>query len=387
MLRGDLLFDRQGTYSKYKLDFKKIRDIDKVLLFSTIILVLFGILNIYLATKGDYQFAYAKKQLIWFVVSLVALYIFMAIDYRVLYNYVPIFYWAGVVLLIATRFLGSVRGGARGWLVFGPISLQPAELAKIGMILMLAKKLEEMDLEINNLRNFFTLVFYAAVPVLFIVIQPDMGMTMVSFFIVLGIFYVAGLDMKVIGGGLLALLIGILIVWNSGLIQDYQKTRITSFMNPEANMAGSGYHLSQSLIAIGSGGVTGNRPSLANDESSGYAAQHVPEVQTDFIFASIAENWGLLGILFLLTMYGLLISRMVAIARTSKDIFGSIICVGLVSYFLFAILQNIGMTIGLMPITGITLPLISYGGSSLLTTIMSIGLVLNVGMRRKKIRF
>lgn len=387
MLRGDLLFDRQGTYSKYKLDFKKIRDIDKVLLFSTIILVLFGILNIYLATKGDYQFTYAKKQLIWFVVSLVALYIFMAVDYRVLYNYVPIFYWAGVILLIATRFLGSIRGGARGWLVFGPVSLQPAELAKIGMILMLAKKLEEMDLEINNLRNFFTLIFYAAVPVLFIVIQPDMGMTMVSFFIVLGIFYVAGLDMKVIGGGLLALLIGILIVWNSGLIQDYQKTRITSFMNPEANMAGSGYHLSQSLIAIGSGGATGNRPSLANDESSGYAAQHVPEVQTDFIFASTAENWGLLGVLFLLTMYGLLISRMIAIARTSKDIFGSIICVGLVSYFLFAILQNIGMTIGIMPITGITLPLISYGGSSLLTTIMSIGLVLNVGMRRKKIRF
>ncbi|MGG7076458.1 rod shape-determining protein RodA [Clostridium sardiniense] len=381
------MFDRQGTYSKYKLDFKKIRDIDKVLLFSTIILVLFGVLNIYLATKGTYGFSYAKKQLVWFIVSLVALYIFMAIDYRVLYNYVPIFYWAGVVLLIATRFLGSVRGGARGWLVFGPISLQPAELAKIGMILMLAKKLEEMDLEINNLRNFFTLVFYAAVPVLFIVIQPDMGMTMVSFFIVLGIFYVAGLDMKVIGGGLLALVIGILIVWNSGLIQDYQKTRITSFMNPEANMAGSGYHLSQSLIAIGSGGVTGNRPSLSNDATSGYAAQHVPEVQTDFIFASIAENWGLLGVLFLLTMYGLLISRMVAIARTSKDIFGSIICVGLVSYFLFAILQNIGMTIGLMPITGITLPLISYGGSSLLTTIMSIGLVLNVGMRRKKIRF
>lgn len=387
MLRGDLLFDRQGTYSKYKMDFKKIRDIDKVLLLSTIILVLFGILNIYLATKGNYGFSYAKKQLIWFIVSLVALYIFMAVDYRVLYNYVPIFYWGGVILLIATRFLGAVRGGARGWLVFGPVSLQPAEIAKIGMILMLAKKLEEMDLEINNLRNFFTLVFYAAVPVAFIVIQPDMGMTMVSFFIVLGIFYVAGLDMKVIGGGLLALFLGIIIVWNSGLIQDYQKTRITSFMNPEANMSGSGYHLSQSLIAIGSGGITGNRASLANDKSSGYAALHVPEVQTDFIFASIAENWGLLGVIFLLTMYGLLINRMITIARTAKDIFGSIICVGLVSYFLFAILQNIGMTIGLMPITGITLPLLSYGGSSLLTTIMSIGLVLNVGMRRKKIRF
>ena len=384
MLRGDLLFDRQSTYNKYKLDFKKIRDIDKVLLISTILLVLFGILNIYLAKKGE---NFATKQFVWFIVSLVALYIFMAIDYRVLYNYVPIFYWGGVGLLILTRFVGSVRGGAKGWITFGPVSLQPAELAKIGMILMLAKKLEEMDLEINNLKNFFTLVFYAAVPVVFIIVQPDMGMTMVSFFIVLGIFYVAGLDGRVIGGGLLALFLSIIIVWNSGLIQDYQKGRITSFMNPEANMSGSGYHLSQSLIAIGSGGVLGNTPSLANDASTGYAAQHVPEVQTDFIFAAIAEHFGLIGVLFLLLLYGLLISRMITIARTSKDIFGSIICVGLISYFLFALLQNIGMTIGLVPITGITLPLISYGGSSLLTTIMSIGLILNVGMRRKKIRF
>ncbi|OPF52912.1 rod shape-determining protein RodA [Clostridium baratii] len=378
------MFDRQSTYNKYKLDFKKIRDIDKVLLISTILLVLFGILNIYLAKKGE---NFATKQFVWFIVSLVALYIFMAIDYRVLYNYVPIFYWGGVGLLILTRFVGSVRGGAKGWITFGPVSLQPAELAKIGMILMLAKKLEEMDLEINNLKNFFTLVFYAAVPVVFIIVQPDMGMTMVSFFIVLGIFYVAGLDGRIIGGGLLALFLGIIIVWNSGLIQDYQKGRITSFMNPEANMSGSGYHLSQSLIAIGSGGVLGNTPSLANDASTGYAAQHVPEVQTDFIFAAIAEHFGLIGVLFLLLLYGLLISRMITIARTSKDIFGSIICVGLISYFLFALLQNIGMTIGLVPITGITLPLISYGGSSLLTTIMSIGLILNVGMRRKKIRF
>ena len=387
MLRGDLLFDTPRTQDKYKMNFKKIRDIDKVLLLTTIILAVFGIINIYFATKGNYGFSYAKKQLIWFIVSFVALYIFMAVDYRVLYNYVPIFYWGGVLLLIATMFLGSVRGGARGWLVFGPISLQPAEVSKIGMILMLAKKLEEMDLHINNLKNFFTLAFYAAVPVAFIVIQPDMGMSMVSFFIVLGIFFVAGIDMKIIGGGFFALLLGIVIVWNSGLIQDYQKTRITSFMNPEANVSGSGYHLSQSLIAIGSGGLAGNRPSFSNDSSSGYAAQHVPEVQTDFIFAEISENWGLIGVLFLLTMYGLLINRMITIARTSKDIFGSIICVGLVSYFLFAIFQNIGMTIGLMPITGITLPLLSYGGSSLLTTIMSIGLILNIGMRRKKIRF
>ena len=141
------------------------------------------------------------------------------------------------------------------------------------------------------------------------------------------------------------------------------------------------------MIGIGSGGMLGSRPSLKNDGTTGYAAQNVPEVQTDFIFAAIAEQWGFTGALFLLTLYGFLIYKMITIARTAKDIFGSMICVGIVSYFLHAILQNIGMTIGLMPITGITLPLVSYGGSSLLTTIMTIGLVINVGMRRSKIHF
>ncbi|MCR6514195.1 rod shape-determining protein RodA [Clostridium sp. LY3-2] len=389
MLRGDLLFDRRDSYSdKFKLDFKKIRDIDKPLLFSTIALALFGILNIYLATKGNTDpFATAKRQFIWLIISLVALYIFMAIDYRVLYNYVPIFYWGSVLLLFITKFFGVVVNGARGWLKFGPISLQPAEVAKIAMIMMLAKKLEEIDSDINEPKNFFMLVFYAAVPVLLIVTQPDMGMTMVCFFMVLGVFFIAGLDKRVILGGFAALLIGIVVVWNSGIIQDYQKGRITSFLHPEANSQGTGYHLNQSLISIGSGGILGSRPSLKTDGSTGYASQHVPEVQTDFIFAATSEHWGLIGSLFVLFLYGVLISRMIAIARTSKDIFGSIISVGLVSYLLFAIFQNIGMTIGLMPITGITLPLVSYGGSSLLTTIMSIGLVLNIGMRRKKIRF
>ncbi|MGL4773057.1 MAG: rod shape-determining protein RodA [Clostridium sp.] len=381
MFRADRLID------KYKLDFKKIREIDKALLLSTILLILYGILNIYLCTKGDMGYSTALRQFVWFCISMVALYIFMAVDYTVIYGYVPIFYWGCVVLLIFTRFFGSVVNGARGWLDLGFMSIQPAELAKIGIILMLAKKLEEMDGEINTVKNFFTLVMYAAIPVIFIIVQPDMGMTMVCFFIVLGIFFVAGLDMRIIGGGFLSIFLAVIILWNSGLILPHQKNRITSFMNPEADTSKNGYHLNQSLISIGSGGIAGTRPSLSPEGSSGYAAQHVPEVQTDFIFAAIAEQFGLIGAAFLLLLYGILISKMVNIARTARDNFGSVICVGIISYFLFAILQNIGMTIGLIPITGITLPLISYGGSSLLTTVMSIGLVLNIGMRRKKIRF
>ncbi|NFG24448.1 rod shape-determining protein RodA [Clostridium botulinum] len=373
----------------FKIDLRLIKEIDKTVVMSTTLLVLYGILNVYMCTKGNYGFYFAKQQFFWFVLSIIALYFFVAIDYTIIFNYVPIFYWGSVILLLAAKIpgIGVVVNGARGWIRVGGFQLQPAELAKLGIILMLAKKLDEMDGEINDIKNFFILVIYALIPVVFIVTQPDMGMTMVCFFIVLGIFYIAGLDMKIIGGGLLSLVLLIVIVWNSGLIQSYQKQRFTGFLNPEAADATSGYHLTQSLIGIGSGGILGSRPSLKVDGTTGYAAQNVPEVQTDFIFAAIAEQWGLIGAIILLTLYGFLIYKMISIARTSKDIFGSIICVGIISYFLFAIFQNIGMTIGLLPITGITLPLISYGGSSLLTTIMSIALVLNIGMRRKKIHF
>ncbi|MBQ6819979.1 MAG: rod shape-determining protein RodA [Clostridium sp.] len=374
--------------SNLKIDFKKLKEIDKLMLFSMIALIIFGIINIYLASSSQYGTLFLTRQSLWFLVCLVALYFVVAIDYSLLKAYTPLIYWASIALLILTMFIGTDINGARGWIRLGPLSFQSSELAKIATIMMLGKTLEEMDGTINELRNFAILAFYAIVPAIFIVIQPDMGMTMVLFFMVVGIFFIAGLDIKIIGGGLLSLLVAIVIVWNSGLIQDYQKTRITSFMNPEADSSESGYHLRQSLISIGNGGLFGLQGnSLVQESTNSYAAQYVPEVQTDFIFASIAEQWGIAGAAVLFFLYGLLIYRMIVIARTAKDTFGSVICIGLVSYFLFALLQNIGMTIGLMPITGITLPLISYGGTSLLTTVMSIGLILNIGMRRKKIYF
>jgi rod shape determining protein RodA len=371
------------------LDSRLIKEIDKTALISLILLILYGTFNIYLCTKGlDNGMIFVKKQLIAFGLALVALYFLIAIDYKIIFDYVPIFYWGSVILLIAAKIpgIGMVVNGARGWIGFGSFQLQPAEVAKIGIILMLGKCLEEMEGKINDVKNFFILAFYAAVPVAFILTQPDMGMSMVCFFIVLGIFFVMGLDIRIIGGGLTALVLLIIIVWNSGLIEPYQKARFAGFLNPEADNANT-YHLTQSEIAIGSGGIFGSRPSLKNDGNTSYSAQNVPEVRTDFIFAAIADQWGFSGAILLLIMYGFLIYKMISIGRTAKDIFGSVICVGIVSYFLFAISQNIGMTIGLMPITGITLPLISYGGSSLLTTVMSIGLVINVGMRRKKIHF
>lgn len=374
--------------SKFKMSLKELKRVDKWMLISIILITIFGIVNIYLAKKTSAGgMLFPVKQSIFFVASLVLLYFVVAIDYSIIKAFTPIFYWASIALLVLVLLIGSTINGAQGWIRLGPLSFQPAELAKIGTIMMMGKKLDDMEGEINNFKNFCILAFYAIIPAGLIVIQPDMGMTMVLFFMVLGVFFIGGLDNRIILGGLGALILGIVLVWNSGLIQDYQKRRITSFQNPEADSSDSGYHLRQSLIAVGSGGFFGSLNSLANDGTGGYSSQYVPEIQTDFIFTQVCEQWGTFGAICLLTLYGILISRMINIARDSKDIFGRIIATGMVAYFLFAIWQNIGMTIGLMPITGITLPLVSYGGSSLLTTILSLGLVINVGMRKTKLNF
>ncbi|WP_196001162.1 rod shape-determining protein RodA [Clostridium sp. 1001271B_151109_B4] len=374
--------------SKFKMSLKELKRVDKWMLISIILITMFGIVNIYLAKKTSTGgMLFPVKQSIFFVASLVLLYFVVAIDYSIIKAFTPIFYWGSIALLVLVLLIGSTINGAQGWIRLGPLSFQPAELAKIGTIMMMGKKLDDMEGEINNFKNFCILAFYAIVPAALIVIQPDMGMTMVLFFMVLGVFFIGGLDSRIILGGLGALIVGIVLVWNSGLIQDYQKRRITSFQNPEADSSDSGYHLRQSLIAVGSGGFFGTLNSLANDGTGGYSSQYVPEIQTDFIFTQLCEQWGTFGAICLLTLYGILISRMINIARDSKDIFGRIIATGMVAYFLFAIWQNIGMTIGLMPITGITLPLVSYGGSSLLTTILSLGLVINVGVRKTKLNF
>ena len=182
-------------FKQLKLDVRLIKEIDKTALISLILLILYGTLNIYLCTKGmDNGLLFVRKQTSAFILSLLVLYIFIAVDYTIVFDYVPIFYWGSVVLLLAAMIpgVGLVVNGARGWIGVGGAQIQPAEFAKIGIILMLGKRLQEMDGKINDVKNFFILVFYAAVPVLIIVRQPDMGMSMVCFFIVLGIFCAMG---------------------------------------------------------------------------------------------------------------------------------------------------------------------------------------------------
>ncbi len=365
-----------------KLSKKLLRELDYYAIIITISIVIFGALNIFSATGKEFGMHYPKLQIAWMILGLITVYFILIFDYMLIENYAVLIYWAGVIFLMLNNFvLGSTTKGATSWIMIGSRGIQPSEFAKIGMIIMLAKKLDEMEGKINDPRNLFELIFYASVPMFLIVIQPDMGMTMVSFFIVLGIFYCIGLNSKVIIGGITTIVLLIIGIWNSPIMKPYWKGRLTSFLNPEQYELGYGLQLIQSKLALGSGGI------LGRGFGKGIQFNSVPENHTDFIFAVLGEEFGLIGALFLLLLYGLLIYQLIKIAKNSKDIFGTVICVGFISNLLFSIMQNIGMTMGLMPITGITLPFMSYGGSSLLTSFMSLGLVLNVGMRRKKINF
>lgn len=361
---------------------KKLRKhLDYGLIMVSSMIVLFGCLNIYSARSTIY---YAKLQFIWLILSLVVVYGVLLVDYRLIKNYVPIIYWAGIVMLVLNDFvLGKTTKGATAWIKLGSRAIQPSEFAKLGMVLMLALQLQKMEGKINEPKNFFKLLLYAILPMSLIVIQPDMGMTMVSFFIVLGIFFIFGLDIRVILSGFVGLTGLVLVLWNSTLMPAYWKIRLTSFLTPEKYSLTSTFQLSQSLIGIGSGQIFGE----GFKEGIQLKMNLIPEAFTDFIFAVVCEEWGLIGALFLLSLYCILIFKMIKIARDSQDVFGAVVCVGVVSTFVFSLIQNIGMTMGIMPVTGITLPLMSYGGSSLLSNFIGIALVLNIGMRKKKIIF
>lgn len=372
---------------KLKIDRKLLKELDFSLIIVLLIIVLFGILNIYSASQSFLGGGtrYLKTQLLWLLLSLITVYVILLIDYSTIMSYANVIYWSGIILLVLndTIFKKTVNGAA-SWMSIGGHTIgQPSEFAKLGMIIIIAKKLNDMEGNINNVKNFCILSFYALLPMFLIVKQPDMGMTMVCFFIVLGMFFVAGLDLRVLCAGLFGIVGFIAAVWNTKLMKEYWKSRLTSFLHPEKDELGAGLQLIKSKNTIGSGGIWGTGYLKGFMTSTG----QVPESNTDMIFSAVGEEWGFVGGCFLLVMYGILIFKLIKIARKSKDIFGTALCAGVVSSILFSVYQNIGMSVGMAPISGLTLPFMSYGGSSMVTYFISVGLVLNVGMRRKKINF
>ena len=344
-----------------------------------LLIVSIGILNLYSVTSNGETTGTPLylKQVLWLAIGLGAMLIIAFVEYRFYTDFAYIVYTTAVVLLILVLGYGIITSGAQRWVRMGPLTFQPSEFVKISLILALAKFFQRYPgREGYSLKHLAFPFFLLFLPMILILKQPDLGTAI----ILLMVFFSILIFAKVRWSSLITLgVIGVSIlplVWR--FLKDYQKLRIITFFNPDLDPLGASYHLIQSKIAIGSGGIIGKGFMKGTQSKLGF----LPEQHTDFIFSALGEEWGLVGCFIVVGLYFLLILWGLRIAVGSKDRFGAILSFGVVAMLFWHTFINIGMVLGLMPVVGIPLPLLSYGGSFLLSTLIGIGLLLNVSMRR-----
>ncbi|MEI6868085.1 MAG: rod shape-determining protein RodA [Actinomycetes bacterium] len=366
------------------------RAFDKWLTLSVFLLLVMGTLLVYAATKQWFQTQgldpqyYLKRHILNIFIGVLLTWGTTLIDYRLLRAYTPILWGLGTLSLLAVLVpgVGSTVNGAKSWIALpGGFQLQPAELAKISVIVGMAMILAEgrgadsAPTDIDVLRA----LAIAAIPMLLIILQPDLGEVLIISAAVISIIAISGAPSRWVVGLLLLGVLGSFVAVKSGVIHQYQLKRLQSFVDPTADPQQSGYQLRQSRITIGSGGVLGK--GLFNGPQTN--GRFVPEQQTDFIFTVAGEELGFLGSGFILLCFGLFFFRAFMIARRTNDLFGRLVCVGVIAWFAFQTFENIGMTMGLMPMTGVPLPFMSYGGSSMFANLIGLGLLQNVHLRSR----
>lgn len=361
------------------MDRRKLTNFDWILLFLTLAIASVGVLTIYTATESEGMGlrAFYVRQTIWILIGLTVMLVIILFDYRTICRLAYPLYVFTILALIAVEAIGKTVSGSQRWLVLGPVSFQPSELAKLSLILALAKYFHDRKWSgLYRLRDLWLPALFTLIPVGLIIKQPDLGTGMVLLLIFLVMALVAGLRPRSI---LILALVGVVALpggWFS--LKDYQKERILTLFNPEADPLGAGYHSLQSKIAIGSGGLWG-KGLFAGTQSR---LNFLPEKHTDFIFAVFSEQMGFIGAGVLLLLYLALLFRACDLAIKSSDKMSALIATGVTVMIAFYIVFNIGMTLGLFPVVGIPLPLMSYGGSAMLTFMIGIGLLLNIRMRR-----
>jgi rod shape determining protein RodA len=327
----------------------------------------------YRTTTNDTYFM--VRQALFVVLGFGLMFAVAAIDYRRWKEWWPAVYGLGLLSLVFVMIFGiSAKGTQRGFAIAG-LQLQPSEFMKVAVIIALAAYLADTELDLRRTLGALVLV---GVPVVLILAQPDLGTALVFASITLGMLLVAGVPARIMLGLFLIAALGVGAVLTSDVLEDYQKDRLTGFVNPDALTADERYNTEQSQIAVASGGLTGLGLLNGPQTSNGY----VPEQQTDFIFTAIGEELGFVGAASVLALYAFLFWRVLRAAQLSRDAFGTLLCVGTFCMLLFQVFENIGMSLGIMPVTGIPLPFMSYGGSSILVAFVLAGLVLNVHMRR-----
>ncbi|MEW6673445.1 MAG: rod shape-determining protein RodA [Thermodesulfobacteriota bacterium] len=362
-------------------DRRLVQNFDWGLLGLTLLLGIIGLIILYSAvTAGtpEAQRVLCLKQLIWFCVGLVVMLVCFLFDYKILERWALPIYIVCILLLLAVLIFGRYVGGSKRWLVLGPVSMQPSELIKITVIIVVAryyaKVVNTIGLGIRELIYPMAITF---VPFVLIVGQPDLGTAMLIVVIVGTMTIFVKIDRRSLIGILVTSTIALPLVWFF-FLKAYQKRRILTFLNPDRDPLGAGYHIIQSKIAIGSGMIFG-KGFLKGTQN---ALEFLPEQHTDFIFSVLAEEWGFVGSLVLLLLFLMLIVWGLNVAQGCREPFGTILAMGITAMIFWQVFVNLGMVMGLMPVVGVPLPLISYGGSSVVTIMISIGLLMNISMRR-----
>ncbi|MBU2541025.1 MAG: rod shape-determining protein RodA [Candidatus Omnitrophica bacterium] len=373
------------------------REFDWTLLGVAFAISIIGVISIYSATHytggasltlpTQMQSNIWIKQLIWMLLGVILAVLVSNINYHRFWDFAWLFYIASIILLVLVLFRGAERSGAKRWLEFGYLSFQPVELVKISIIIILARYFTKQisyhfsqNLYHSNplilLRTAFIPLGLVLCPFFLIILQPDLGSSVVLFPILFAVLFCTHVSRKFLITLISLGLASLPFLWQ--ILKDYQKQRLLVFLNPDLDPLGAGYTIAQSKIAIGSGKLLG-KGWLSGTQNQ---LNFLPERHTDFIFSIIAEEWGFFGSMLILSLFFLLVWRIIKVILKTNDIFGRIICIGIVALLSFQILVNIAMSSGMMPVVGLPLPFISYGGSSLLLSYLCIGIVLNISKQR-----
>ncbi|MDI3408574.1 rod shape-determining protein RodA [Streptomyces cavernicola] len=379
----------RGSWSKLFARDSVTRRLDWPLLLAAVALSLIGSALVYSATRnrtelvGDDPYSYLVKHVLNVGIGLALMIVTVWLGHRTLRTVVPILYGVSVflVLLVLTP-LGATINGAHAWINVAGLSLQPSEFVKVtiilGMAMLLAARVDAGDRDHPDHRTVVQALGLAAVPIMITMLMPDLGSVMVMAMIVLGVLLASGASNRWVFGLLGAGAAGAVAVWQLGLLDDYQIARFAAFANPALDPAGVGYNTNQARIAIGSGGLTG--AGLGNGSQT--TGQFVPEQQTDFIFTVAGEELGFIGAGLILVLLGVVLWRACRIARETTELYGTIVAAGIIAWFAFQSFENVGMTLGIMPVAGLPLPFVSYGGTSMFAVWIAVGLLQSIRVQR-----
>jgi rod shape determining protein RodA len=353
----------------------KWRSLDPVLLLVSLTLSAFGILAVYVA-GSEAQQAYAMNQALGFVLGVTGAIPLALIDYRFWQRYLRLIYGLVILMLLSVIFIGTAAGGAQRWVDIGPVQVQPSEFAKLGIVIVLAGYFAERAVGEHTV--FLKALGVLAVPALLVFMQPDLGTALVFGAVFFTMAYIAGAKVVQLAGLVVAVAITAALAVKLKILEEYQIARLTAFSDGDCSSWIS-YQVCQSKMAIGSGGITGKGLDAQTLANLGF----LPEENTDFIFSNLAERVGFVGSIVLIVLFFLLVWRILHVATISRDRFGVLIAVGVATIFLFHVFVNVGMTMGIMPVTGIPLPFISYGRSNLVVSVLSLGLLQSIAIHAK----